>query len=146
MTVAKLSSPIAPFYAEQLFGDLNAVTKLETAESVHLCDYPDANSELIDDDLEQRMEIAQKLSSMVLALRKKERIRVRQPLQQIMVPVFDDKFESQLNEVKDLILSEVNVKELKILKESSGILVKQIKPNFKTLGPKYGKLMKQIAQ
>ena len=145
LTIAKLSAPVAPFYMDRLFSDLNGVTKLEDSASIHLTDFPKTNEQAIDIDLEERMEIAQKLSSMVLALRKKENIKVRQPLQRIMIPVLNEKFANQLEEVKDLILSEVNVKELELLEESSNKLVKTIKPNFKTLGPKYGKLMKQIA-
>jgi isoleucyl-tRNA synthetase len=142
--VALISSPIAPFFMDQLFQDLNIVTKAYQADSVHLCNFPIANEDTINKDLEERMEIAQKISSMVLALRKKEKIKVRQPLQKIMVPALDDLFEKQLILVKDLILSEVNVKELQFLK-GEGVLVKKIKPNFKVLGPKHGQLMKEIA-
>jgi isoleucyl-tRNA synthetase len=113
--------------------------------SVHLSDFPISNSSVIDTDLEERMAIAQKVSSMVLSLRKKESLKVRQPLQKIMVPILDDKFKRQLEDVEDLILSETNVKELEYLVDTAGVLVKSIKPNFKTLGPKYGKIMKQIA-
>lgn len=143
--VAKLSAPIAPFYMEKLFIDLNAVTGKETVDSVHLTDFPVADENMIDKDLEERMQMAQKFSSMVLSLRKRSSIRVRQPLNKIMIPVPDKKFEKQLKAVENLILSEVNVKELEYLSETTGILVKNIKPNFKTLGPKYGKMMKQIA-
>jgi isoleucyl-tRNA synthetase len=143
--VAKLSAPIAPFYMEKLFIDLNEVTGKETVDSVHLTDFPVADKNMIDKDLEERMQMAQKFSSMVLSLRKRSSIRVRQPLNKIMIPVPDKKFEKQLKAVENLILSEVNVKELEYLSETTGILVKNIKPNFKTLGPKYGKMMKQIA-
>jgi isoleucyl-tRNA synthetase len=143
--VAKLSAPIAPFYMEKLFIDLNTVTGKETVDSVHLTDFPVADENMIDKDLEERMQMAQKFSSMVLSLRKRSSIRVRQPLNKIMIPVPDKKFEKQLEAVENLILSEVNVKELEYLSETTGILVKNIKPNFKTLGPKYGKMMKQIA-
>ncbi|MFZ6050789.1 isoleucine--tRNA ligase [Halocola ammonii] len=142
--IAKMTAPIAPFFADRLFRDLNAATGKEKAESVHLALFPEVNESLIDTDLEERMEIAQQVVSMALSLRKKEHIRVRQPLQKIMIPILDEKFERQLQSVEALILSEINVKELEYLKDS-GVLVKQIKPNFKTLGPKYGKQMKAIA-
>jgi len=143
--VAQLSSPIAPFYMDQLYSDLIEVSGKGNETSVHLSDFPVANEDAIDIDLEERMAIAQKVSSMVLSLRKKESIKVRQPLQKIMVPILDDKFKRQLEDVEDLILSETNVKELEYLMDTAGVLVKSIKPNFKTLGPKYGKIMKQIA-
>jgi len=144
-TIAILASPIAPFYMEQLFMDLNNVTKRHKIESVHLMNFPKADETLIDKALEERMQIAQKLSSMVLSLRKKMNIRVRQPLNKIMVPAIDEQLIKQIEIVKSLILSEVNVKELEFLSDSSDILVKKIKANFKTLGPKYSKQMKQIA-
>lgn len=143
--VAQLSSPIAPFYTDKLYTDLSTISGKGNAVSVHLSDFPVANESYIDVDLEQRMEIAQQVSSMVLSLRKKEQIKVRQPLQKIMVPILDEKFKRQLQDVADLILSEVNVKEIEYLEDTAGVLVKSIKPNFKTLGPKYGKIMKQIA-
>jgi len=143
--VAKLSAPIAPFYTERLFIDLNEVTGKEKMDSVHLTDFPVKNDSMIDKDLEERMQMAQKFSSMVLSLRKKSNIRVRQPLNMIMIPVIDKKFERQLKAVENLILSEVNVKEVEYLQDTTGVLVKSIKPNFKALGPKYGKMMKQIA-
>jgi isoleucyl-tRNA synthetase len=142
--IALISSPIAPFFMDRLFLDINSVTVNKSILSVHLCDFPVADESAINKDLEQRMDIAQRISSMVLALRKREKIKVRQPLQKIMVPVSDKVFEKQLNEVKNIILSEVNVKELQFLKEE-GVLVKKIKPNFKSLGPKYGQQMKEIA-
>ncbi len=144
-TIAMLCAPIAPFFSEQLFQDINNVSQRKKAASVHLTDFPLADKKLIDKDLEQRMQLAQQISSMVLALRKKVNIRVRQPLQKIMVPVLDEKFRKQLQGVEQLILSEINVKELEYLEDTAGVLVKKIKPNFKSLGPKYGKLMKQIA-
>ncbi|MEQ8907694.1 MAG: isoleucine--tRNA ligase [Vicingaceae bacterium] len=144
-TVAKLSAPIAPFYADRLFQDLNQISGKEEAQSVHLADFGGLNEAHINIDLEERMEIAQKLSSMVLSLRRKESIKVRQPLQKMMVPVLDPKFKRQLEEVENLILSEVNVKELEYLEETAGVLVKKIKPDFKKLGPKFGKQMKQVA-
>ncbi|MBL4705218.1 MAG: isoleucine--tRNA ligase, partial [Flavobacteriales bacterium] len=144
-TVALLASPIAPFYTDQLFSDLNKVSGRHAVESVHLADFPQVNEAAIDLDLEERMEIAQRVSSMVLSLRKKEKLKVRQPLQKVMVPVLNENFGRQISEVQDLILSEVNVKELELLTDTAGILVKKIKPNFKTIGPKYGKQMKSIA-
>ena len=143
-TIARLSAPIAPFYMDKLYSDLTSVTQKGNTESVHLANFPKENESCIDLDLEQRMDIAQKISSMILSLRKKEGIKVRQPLQKIMVPILDPTFKRQLQDVEKLILSEVNVKELEYL-EDTGVLVKQIKPNFKVLGPKYGKLMKAIA-
>lgn len=139
-TVALLSAPIAPFYMDKLYGDLNMDGK-----SVHLASMPGYDLALIDSGLEERMAYAQQISSMVLALRRKVSIKVRQPLQRIMVPVIDDNFRKQLDAVKDLILSEVNVKNLEYITGNSEVLVKTIRPNFKTLGPKYGKLMKGIA-
>ncbi|HBX88317.1 MAG TPA: isoleucine--tRNA ligase [Marinilabiliaceae bacterium] len=139
-TVALLSAPIAPFYMDKLYGDLNMDGK-----SVHLASMPVYDLALIDSGLEERMAYAQQISSMVLALRRKVSIKVRQPLQRIMVPVIDDNFRKQLDAVKDLILSEVNVKNLEYITGNSEVLVKTIRPNFKTLGPKYGKLMKGIA-
>ncbi|MCD4679788.1 MAG: isoleucine--tRNA ligase [Bacteroidales bacterium] len=143
--VAQLASPIAPFFMDNLFRDLNNITKKLDVKSVHLTDFPVANDSFIDKDLEERMQLAQKYSSMVLSLRKKSNIRVRQPLNKIMIPVNSEKFKEQLEAVKELILSEVNVKDIEYLSDDSNILVKKVKPNFKTLGPKYGKLMKQVA-
>lgn len=143
--VAQLSSPIAPFYMDKLFTDLNSVSGRHAATSVHLSDLPKPDEKLIDKKLEERMKLAQKISSMVLSLRKKQNIRVRQPLNKIMVPVLDKNFREQVEAVKGLILSEVNVKQLEYLEEDSGILVKKIKANFKALGPKVGKHMKSIA-
>lgn len=144
-TLAQLASPIAPFFMERLFVDLNKVTNRQKAVSVHLTDFPLADETLIDKDLEERMQIAQKISSMALSLRKKVNIRVRQPLSRIMVPAPDERLQKQVEAVKNLILSEVNVKELEFITDASEILVRKVKPNFKALGPKYGKLMKQIA-
>ena len=143
-TVSILSSPIAPFYADQLFNDLNQVSKRHSEKSVHLTNFPIVDKNAIDKDLEERMSIAQKVSSMVLSLRKKENIKVRQPLQKIMVPVLDQDFARRIEAVKDLILSEVNVKELELIEDTAGVLIKKIKPNFKTIGKKYGKHMKAI--
>ncbi len=144
-TVSILGSPIAPFFMDQLFCDLNAVTNRHNVISVHLADYPKLNTAMIDSNLEAQMDIAQRVSSLVLGIRKKERIRVRQPLQTIMVPTLSKTFTDNITHVQDLILSEVNVKELRLLEEGSGVLVKSIKPNFKTIGPKYGKQMKAIS-
>ncbi|MFZ4704532.1 MAG: isoleucine--tRNA ligase [Bacteroidales bacterium] len=145
ITVAKLSSPIAPFFMDKLWADLNLVTAKEKTESIHLSDFPESDDSMIDKELEERMELAQQVSSMVLSLRKKTNLRVRQPLQKIMIPERDETFRMQVEAVRHLILSEVNVKGIDYLSGADNILVKKIKPNFKTLGPKYGKLMKQIA-
>ena len=144
-TVSILASPIAPFFMDQLFQDLNAVSGKHQEESVHLANFPKANETVIDKRLESQMELAQKSCSLVLGLRKKHMLRVRQPLQKIMIPVLNQDIADQLLHVKDLILSEVNVKELELLTDGAGMLVKSIKPNFKTIGPKYGKQMKSIA-
>ena len=143
-TVARLSSPIAPFFSEQLFRDLNNVTGRNKAESVHLTDFPVANTSFIDKALEERMEAAQLISSLVLSLRKKANIRVRQPLSKIMIPVANEEMKAQIEKVSHLIKSEVNIKEIEFLSPDNNILVKNVKPNFKTLGKKYGKQMKQI--
>jgi isoleucyl-tRNA synthetase len=144
-TIAKLSSPVAPFYSDKLFRDLNFATGKDNSVSVHLSDFPVADETIINKQLEARMELAQRISSLVLSLRKGSKIRVRQPLSRIMVPVLNEEFQKNVEAVKDLILSEVNVKEIEFLTDSSGILVKKIKPNFKSLGPKFGKHMKAIA-
>lgn len=144
-TVSVLGSPIAPFFMDQLFSDLNAVSGKNKVVSVHLAEFPKANTAIIDSRLEAQMEIAQRTSSLVLGLRKKENIRVRQPLQKIMVPALDKEFCENIMHVASLIESEVNVKEIQLLEEGNGVLVKSIKPNFKTIGPKYGKQMKLIA-
>jgi len=143
--VSKMIAPIAPFFADRLYMDLNTVTGKDNASSVHLADFPVSISENIDKELEQRMQMAQKISSMVLSLRKRTNIRVRQPLRKIMVPVAEEAMKNRIEAVKNLILSEVNVKELEFIKLSGSVLVKKIKPDFKALGPKYGKWMKQIA-
>lgn len=145
VSLSKLMAPLSPFFSDRIFCDLNNVTGREEAISVHLTDFPGYDEKLIDKDLEERMELAQKFSSMVLSLRKKSNIRVRQPLNKIMIPILDKKFRKHIEDVEDLILSETNIKELEYLEDTAGILVKKIKPNFKKLGPKYGKLMKQIA-
>ena len=143
-TVARLGSPIAPFFCEQLYRDLNNVTGRNKAESVHLTDFPVANTAFIDKALEERMEAAQLISSLVLSLRKKANIRVRQPLSKIMIPVANEEMKAQIEKVSHLIKSEVNIKEIEFLSPDNNILVKNVKPNFKTLGKKYGKQMKQI--
>lgn len=143
--VTQLSAPIAPFFTDRIFCDLNKVSGRFKVDSIHLTDFPEADENLIDKELEERMELAQKVSSMVLSLRKKNNLRVRQPLNKIMIPILNPRLKELLEAVEDLILSEVNVKQLEYITEDAGILVKNIKPNFKTLGPKYGKLMKKLA-
>jgi len=144
-TISIIASPIAPFFMDRLYMDLNQGSKKSTLFSVHLEDFPISDSKVIQSTLESQMELAQRCCSLVLGLRKKERIRVRQPLQKIMVPIMNQDTVNHLNHVRDLILSEVNVKELEIITEDNDILVKSIKPNFKTIGPKYGKHMKALA-
>jgi isoleucyl-tRNA synthetase len=144
-TLVKLAAPMAPFYMDKIFRDLNSVTGKYPEVSVHLTRFPDSNPSMIDSGLEERMEIAQQMSSMILGLRRKVNIKVRQPLQKIMVPLHDNGFEHKFEAVKHLILTEVNVKEAELLSDTSGLLVKKIKPNFKQLGPRYGKLMKEIS-
>ena len=145
-TVAQLAAPIAPFYMDRLYLDLNAVSKQETHDSVHLSDYPMANEKAIDPALEQRMHMAQTISSLVHGLRKKEKLKVRQPLSRLMIPALSPAAEQQIKAVEALILTEVNVKKLEIIKDTEGILVKSIKPNFRKLGQQYGKQMKAITQ
>ncbi|MBP7101719.1 MAG: isoleucine--tRNA ligase [Bacteroidales bacterium] len=144
-TISKLMAPIAPFFAEQLYRDLNTVTGKTIAESVHHSDFPKVDIQCIDHELEQQMQLAQQISSMVLSLRKRNNIKVRQPLSKIIIPVSTKKLEKQIDTVKELIMSEVNIKGIEYLKDDNKILVKKIKPNFKSLGPKYGKIMKTIA-
>ncbi len=144
-TVSQLAAPIAPFYMERLFIDLNNITGRNKEKSVHLALFPVYDKSLIDTALEERMEIAQKVSSMILGLRRKVSIKVRQPLARIMVPVPDKSFKQKFEAVRDLILAEVNVKDVEYIDDTASILVKKIKPNFKTLGPRYGKLMKDIS-
>ena len=143
-TVALLSAPIAPFYMEQVFGDLNSVTGKHQG-SVHLAVFPVADTRLIDKKLEEKMQLAQQISSMVLGLRRKVQIRVRQPLSKVMIPLMSEGMKEQIEAVKNIILSEINVKEIEYITDTTGVLIKKIKPNFKTLGPKYGKYMKQIS-
>ncbi|WP_209401585.1 isoleucine--tRNA ligase [Pseudozobellia sp. WGM2] len=145
-TVAKLSAPVAPFFMDRLYKDLTNTTKTESFESVHLADFPLYDESFVDKDLESKMEKAQTISSLVLSIRQKEKIKVRQPLQKVMIPILDDIQRQEIEAVADLIKSEVNVKEIELLDDASGVLIKRIKPNFKTLGPKFGKDMKKIAQ
>ncbi len=145
LTVAKLSAPVAPFFMDRLYTDLTKATGKEHFESVHLAEFPKFDTSFIDESLERKMENAQTISSLVLSLRAKEKIKVRQPLQKIMIPVLDAQQKEEILAVSDLIKHEVNVKEIELLDDASGILVKQIKPNFKTLGPKFGRDMKLIS-
>ncbi|MBW3519879.1 isoleucine--tRNA ligase [Flavobacterium sp. NKUCC04_CG] len=144
-TVAKLSAPIAPFFMDKLYKDLTQTTAKESFESVHLAEFPKFDEAFIDKKLESRMEKAQTVSSLVLSLRKKEMIKVRQPLQKVIIPVLDELQREELMAVSDLIMAEVNVKQIELIDDASGVLVKQIKPNFKTLGPRFGKDMGLIA-
>ncbi len=144
-TVAKLASPIAPYYMDNLYSDLNSVVKNGGTESVHLSNFPICNEKIIDTDLEEKMALAQKISSMVLGLRRKVNIKVRQPLSKISLPKYDKDFTEKINAVNDIILSEINVKEIEFLSDTSGLFVKKVKPNYKLLGKKYGKQMKFIA-
>ena len=144
VTITQLMAPIAPFYSDKMYKDLIATTG-EGALSVHLSDFPASNEECIDKELEERMHIAQDITSMVLALRRKVNIKVRQPLSMLMIPVVDEQQKQHIAAMKNLILTEVNVKELKFVDNAAGILVKRVKPDFKKLGPRYGKIMKQLA-
>ncbi len=146
VTIAKLGAPIAPFFMDKLYLDLNSVSKKETFESVHLAEFPKFDDSFIDKSLERKMEAAQTISSLVLSLRAKEKIKVRQPLQKIMIPISSETQKQEILAVANLIKSEVNVKEVEVLEDASDILVKQIKPNFKVLGPRFGKDMKAVAQ
>ena len=146
LTTAKMASPIAPFFMDNLYRDLTKNVFENKLSSVHLGEFPKADEALIDPSLERKMQKAQSISSMVLSLRKKEMIKVRQPLQKIMIPVMDKQDKLDIEAVSDLIISEVNVKEVELLEDASGILIKNIKPNFKVLGPKYGKDMRFVGQ
>jgi len=145
VTVAKLAAPIAPFYMDQLYCDLNRASGNESDTSIHLTSFPKYNEDAIDKELEERMDIAQKVSSMILGLRRKEKLKVRQPLAKIIVPVLNANFRKQFEAVESIILTEVNVKEVEYLTDATGVIKKKIKANFKTLGPKYGKLMKAVS-
>ena len=144
-SVALLAAPIAPFFMENLFLDLNAVSHRFAESSVHQTAMPAVNESLIDKDLEERMELAQLSSSMILALRRKVNIKVRQPLAKLVIPILDDKLQEQFQRVQSLVLNEVNVKEVEFIRNTEGLIIKKIKPNFKTLGKRYGKQMKEIA-
>ena len=144
-SVALLAAPIAPFFMENLFLDLNAVSHRFAENSVHQTSMPAVNESLIDKDLEERMELAQLSSSMILALRRKVNIKVRQPLAKLVIPILDDKLQEQFQRVQSLVLNEVNVKEVEFIRNTEGLITKKIKPNFKTLGKRYGKQMKEIA-
>ncbi|MEO5775584.1 MAG: isoleucine--tRNA ligase, partial [Flavobacterium sp.] len=146
INVAKLSAPIAPFFMDKLYRDLVNTTNSEEFTSVHLAKFPVSVENFVDKSLESKMMKAQTVSSLVLSLRKKEMIKVRQPLQKVIIPAFDDNFKAEINAVSDLIKAEVNVKEIELLDDASGVLVKQIKPNFKALGPRFGKDMGLIAK
>ena len=146
LTVSKLSAPIAPFFMDKLYRDLTQATQSENFESVHLAEFPKYVENFVDKSLESKMQKAQTVSSLVLSLRKKEMIKVRQPLQKVMIPVLDDNQRAEIEAVSDLIKAEVNVKEIVLLDDASGILIKQIKPNFKALGPRFGKDMGLIAK
>ena len=143
-TLSRLMAPVAPFFSERMFLDLNAVTKRYDVESVHHLGFPEYHAEMVDKALEERMQLAQKVCSMVLGLRKKSNLRVRQPLQKIVIPVRDENMRAQIEKVQHLICSELNVKEIEFLAADNDLLVKKIKPNFKTLGPRYGKVMKAL--
>ena len=145
VTVAQLGAPIAPFFMERLYKDITEGVVIDTPESVHLSEFPKADTSLVNKTLERKMQRAQTISSLVLSLRQREKIKVRQPLQKIMVPVLDEATKSEIEAVAELIMSEVNVKEVELIDEGSGILVKQIKPDFKKLGPRFGKDMKAVA-
>ena len=146
VTISKLMAPVSPFFSDWLYRNLNEVTKKEGAISVHLSNFPVADESLIDSALEERMSYAQKTSSLVLSLRKGKKIRVRQPLKKILLPVLDDNFQKQVEAVKDLILAEVNIKDVEFITDTSGVIKKKVKPNFKTLGRRLGKHMKAASQ
>ena len=145
ITVSKLMAPVAPFFAEWMYSNLNEVTKSDDSQSVHLALFPKVEEAAIDKALEQRMDYAQRITSLVLSLRKKEKIRVRQPLTKILIPILDAKFEEQVRAVEDLILHELNVKSIEYIQDASGVIKKKVKPNFKTLGRLLGKNMKQAS-
>jgi isoleucyl-tRNA synthetase len=146
LTISKLGAPIAPFFMDKLYRDLTVATQTEEFESVHLAQFPISVENYVNKMLESKMQKAQTISSLVLSLRKKEMIKVRQPLQKVMIPVLDEAQRAQIEAVSDLIKAEVNVKEIVLLDDASGVLVKQIKPNFKALGPRFGKDMGLISK
>jgi isoleucyl-tRNA synthetase len=145
-TVAQLMAPVAPFFADWLYRNLNNGSEKREQASVHLTDFPTSDASFIDAELEERMDYAQKITSLVFSLRKKEKIRVRQPLQKILLPVLDERFQRQVEGVADLVKSEVNVKDIEFIDDASGIIKKKVKPNFKTLGKRLGKDMKFAAK
>ena len=145
LCISKLMSPIAPFFSDWLYKNLNEVSKLEMHQSVHLAEFPKENSAVIDKDLEERMDYAQRISSLILSIRKKEKIRVRQPLLKALLPVLNESFQKQVEAVQDLIMAEVNVKSFEFVNDTSGVIRKNIKANFKTLGKRLGKDMKAAA-
>ncbi len=146
ITISKLMSPVAPFFADNLYNDLNKITKKENFESVHLADFPAYHTSLVNKALEDRMQMAQDISSLVLSLRKKVGINVRQPLSKILLPILDKHFKHQVEQVKELILSETNIKDIEYITDASGFIKKKVKPNFKALGAKVGKDMKAVAE
>jgi isoleucyl-tRNA synthetase len=146
LTVTKLAAPIAPFFMDNMYKDLIKSTGVEDFESVHLADFPKYDASLINKDLERKMQKAQQISSMVLSLRKKESIKVRQPLQRVMIPVLNDQEREDILAIQNLIIAEVNVKKIELIDDASDILVKSIKPNFKLLGPRFGKDMRFVGQ
>ena len=146
LTVSKLSAPVAPFFMDKLYRDLTQATQSENYDSVHLAEFPKYVENFVNKSLESKMQKAQTISSLVLSLRKKEMIKVRQPLQKVMIPILDESQRAEIEAISDLIKAEVNVKEIVLLDDASGILVKQIKPNFKTLGPRFGKDMGLISK
>jgi isoleucyl-tRNA synthetase len=146
LTISKLGAPIAPFFMDKLYRDLTLATQSERFDSVHLAEFPKYVGNFVDKSLESKMQKAQTISSLVLSLRKKEMIKVRQPLQKVMIPILDETQRAEIEAISDLVKAEVNVKEIVLLDDASGILVKQIKPNFKTLGPRFGKDMGLIAK
>jgi isoleucyl-tRNA synthetase len=146
LSISKMMAPVSPFFADWLYKNLNTATGLENHDSVHLTLYPDSDDSLIDKSLEQRMNYAQRISSLVLSLRKKESLRVRQPLTKVLLPILDENFQTQVEQVEDLIIAEVNVKEIEYINDSAGVIKKRIKPNFKTLGKTLGKNMKDASK
>ena len=143
--IAIITAPNAPFFTDRLFQDLNNISNIHSVSSVHLAEFPKSDSSVVNTGLERKMALAQNVTSLALSLRKKERLRVRQPLQKIMIPILDEKMKTDIEKVSAIIKSEINVKEIEFLEENSAVLTKQIKPNFKTLGPKFGNDMKIIA-
>jgi isoleucyl-tRNA synthetase len=145
-TIAKLMSPIAPFFAERLYTDLNSITQKEAFESVHIAYFPEYHTDLVNVALEERMQMAQDISSLILSLRKKVNIKVRQPLSRVLLPILDKNFKHQIEQIKDLILSETNIKGIEYITDTAGFIKKKVKPNFKALGAKVGKDMKTVAE